>query len=246
MNKVVLVTGSSRGIGREIVKEYAKKGYDVVINYNSSYVAAKELEAEIKKYNVRSLLIKCDVSNEEEVKNMFNEVITTFDRIDVVINNAGIAMDTMFGDKKIENFKKIIDINLIGTFLVSKYFGSYMYDKREGNIINITSTNGIDTYYPESIDYDASKAGVISLTHNLAKEFSPYIRVNALALGWVDTDMNKDMDIEYKEKELDKIYLHRFANVSEIAKVAYFIGSEDASYINNSIIRVDGGSRWLI
>ena len=243
MNRVVLVTGSSRGIGKEIIREYARNNYDVVINYNNSYLEAKELESEIKKYNVRSLLIKCDVSNEEEVKNMFNEVTNTFNRIDVVINNAGIAIDTMFGDKKVENFRKIIDINLIGTFLVSKYFGSYMYDRKEGNIINITSTNGIDTYYPESIDYDASKAGVISLTHNLAKEFSPYVRVNALALGWVETDMNKDMDPEYKEKELKKIYLHRFAEPKEIAKVAYFVGSDDASYINNSIIRVDGGSR---
>ena len=242
MNKVVLVTGSSRGIGREIIREFAKNNYDVVINYNNSYLEAKSLEEEIKKYNIKSLLIKCDVSNEEEVKNMFNEVLNTFNRIDVVINNAGIAIDTMFGDKKVDNFRKIIDTNLIGTFLISKYFGSYMYDKKEGTILNITSTNGIDTYYPESIDYDASKAGVISLTHNLAKEFAPYIRVNALALGWVDTDMNKDMDLEYREKELEKIYLHRFGEVSEIAKVAYFI-SEEATYVNNSIIRVDGGSR---
>lgn len=240
MNKVVLVTGSSKGIGRAIIKEFSKNGYDVVINYNTSYLEAKTLEEEIKIYNVKVLLIKCDVGVESEVKEMFDKVIKEMGRIDVVINNAGIAIDTMFIDKSIDNFKKILDTNLIGTFLVSKYFGSYMYDKKEGVILNISSTNGIDTCYPESIDYDASKAGVISLTHNLAKEFSPYIRVNALALGWVDTDMNKDMDISFKEKELNKICLHRFANPFEIAKVAYFV-CNDGTYINSSIIRVDGG-----
>ena len=241
MNKVVLVTGSSRGIGKEIIREYARNNYDVVINYNNSYLEAKELESEIKKYNVRSLLIKCDVSNEEEVKNMFNEVINTFNRIDVVINNAGIAIDTMFGDKKVENFRKIIDINLIGTFLVSKYFGSYMYDRKEGNIINITSTNGIDTYYPESIDYDASKAGLNILTKDFAKLYAPYVLVNAVAPGWTDTEMNKEMDESYKKQEENKILLNRFAKPEEIANVVYFLSSDESSYINSTIIKVDGG-----
>ena len=240
MNKVVLVTGSSKGIGRAIIKEFSKNGYDVVINYNTSYLEAKTLEEEIKIYNVKVLLIKCDVGVESEVKEMFDKVIKEMGRIDVVINNAGIAIDTMFIDKSIDNFKKILDTNLRGGGGGGGGGGTYMYDKKEGVILNISSTNGIDTCYPESIDYDASKAGVISLTHNLAKEFSPYIRVNALALGWVDTDMNKDMDISFKEKELNKICLHRFANPFEIAKVAYFV-CNDGTYINSSIIRVDGG-----
>ena len=120
MNKVVLVTGSSKGIGRAIIKEFSKNGYDVVINYNTSYLEAKTLEEEIKIYNVKVLLIKCDVGVESEVKEMFDKVIKEMGRIDVVINNAGIAIDTMFIDKSIDNFKKILDTNLIGTFLVSK------------------------------------------------------------------------------------------------------------------------------
>lgn len=116
MNKVVLVTGSSKGIGRAIIKEFSKNGYDVVINYNTSYLEAKTLEEEIKIYNVKVLLIKCDVGVESEVKEMFDKVIKEMGRIDVVINNAGIAIDTMFIDKSIDNFKKILDTNLIGTF----------------------------------------------------------------------------------------------------------------------------------
>lgn len=241
MRKVVLVTGSSRGIGAAIIKEFALSNYDVVINYNHSEKEAILLQEEIKKYNVGSLVIKADISNEEEVKNMVEKVIDKFGHIDVLVNNASIAIDTIFEDKTVSNFKRILDVNLIGTFLVSKYVSKYMLENKCGNIINISSTNGIDTYYPESLDYDASKAGVISITHNLAKQFAPYIRVNAVAPGWVNTDMNKDMDLSYKKNEESKILLNRFAETKEIAKVVKFLASDDASYINNSIIRVDGG-----
>ena len=134
---------------------------------------------------------------------------------------------------------KTLDVNLIGPFLLSRKCSKYM--PKGSSIIMISSTNGIDTYYPYSIDYDASKAGLISLMHNLSLEYSPNIRVNAIAPGWVNTDMNKELDNEYVDKECKKILLGRFAEPEEIAKVVYFLTSEDASYINNSVIRVDGG-----
>ncbi len=242
MGKVALVTGSSRGIGASIVYELARIGYDVIINYNNSYNEALELENEIKnKFGVKTLLVKCDISKEDEVKEMVNKIMSTFNKIDVLVNNAGIAIDTAFEDKTYENFRKTIDTNLIGTFLVSRLVGDIMYQNNSGKIVNIASTNGIETYYEESLDYDASKAGVISLTHNLAKHYAPYINVNAVAPGWVDTDMNKELDKEFVNEECKKIYLKRFATSIEIAKVVAFLVSDDASYINNSIIRVDGG-----
>lgn len=233
---VVLVTGSSKGIGRETIIKYAKEGYDVVINYNNSKEEALLLEEEVKKYKVKSLCIKADISNEEEVINMINIIKEEFNALDVLINNAGISIDTAFEDKTLENFRRILDVNLIGTFLVSKYASKIM---NKGVIINVSSTNGIDTVYPESLDYDASKAGVISLTHNLAKQFAPNIRVNAICPGWVKTEMNKELDNEFIDNELSKIKLNRFAEPSEIADAIYNISI--CTYINDSIIRVDGG-----
>ena len=240
--KTVLVTGASRGLGRSIIIKFAENNYNVVINYNNSKKEALELERYIKdNYQVEVLTIKADVGNEIEVKNMFNEIINKFNTIDVVVNNAGIAIDTIFEDKTVDNFHKILDTNLIGTFLVSKYASKYMLEKKEGNIINISSTNGIDTYYPYSMDYDASKAGVISLTKNLSKELSPYIRVNCVCPGWINTDMNKELDKDYIEEEINKINLKRFAEPMEIANVVYFLARDEASYVNGSILIVDGG-----
>jgi len=165
----------------------------------------------------------------ETIKNKFNN-------IDILVNNAGIAIDTPFEDKTINNFRKILDVNLIGTFLVSKYVYTIM---NKGVIINISSTNGIDTTYPESLDYDASKAGVISLTHNLATQYAPNIRVNAICPGWVNTDMNSELDKKFIENETKKIKLGRFADPEEIADAIYYISK--CTYINDSIIRVDGG-----
>lgn len=240
--KTVLVTGASRGLGKSIALKFAGNNYNIVINYNNSKDEAQELERYIKNnYKVEVLIIKADVSNEIEVKKMFNEIINKFNSIDIVVNNAGIAIDTIFEDKTIDNFHKILDTNLIGTFLVSKYASKYMLEKKEGNIINISSTNGIDTYYPYSMDYDASKAGVISLTKNLSKELSPYIRVNCVCPGWINTDMNKELDKDYIEEEINKINLKRFAEPIEIANVVYFLASDEASYVNGSILIVDGG-----
>lgn len=240
MNKVVLITGGSSGIGKETVYKFAKNGYDVIFTYNKSKETSKTIEKDIKSsYNVNIYSIKCDISMENDVKSLANFVKDKTNKIDVLVNNAGIAIDNLFEEKTVEEFKKVIDTNLIGTFSVIKYLGNLINDG--GSIINISSTNAIDSYYIESIDYDASKIGIISLTHNLAKYYAPRVRVNCICPGWVDTLMNKDLSKEQKDSENKKILLNRFAKPSEIANVIYFIASDEGSYINDAIIKVDGG-----
>ena len=194
------------------------------------------------RYNIKALTIKADISKEEEVQAMVADAIEEFKKIDVLVNNASIAKDNILELKTKEEFASVININLVGTFLVTKEVSKYMKEERDGAIINVSSTNAIDSYYPYSMDYDASKAGVISLTMNFAVELSPYIRVNAVAPGWVNTDMNKEIDINYKKDLEEKILLNRFAEPTEVAKVIYFLASDDASYINGEVIKIDGGS----
>lgn len=241
--KTVLVTGSSKGIGYETIKKYAENNYNVVITYKDDYNSAIKLEKEIKeKYNINTLVLKLDLTDEENIKNVITKIKNKFNNLDILVNNASIAIDTTFEDKNKTNFMKILEVNLVGTFLISKYASQIM--SNNSNIINISSTNGIDSYYIESLDYDASKAGVISLTHNLANQLSPKTRVNCICPGWVNTNMNKNLDQQFKTKEENKILLNRFANPREIANVVYFLTSEEASYINDSIIKVDGGVKY--
>ncbi len=240
--KTVLITGASKGLGASIARVFAQNNHNIILNYNNSEEEALKLTEELKQYNVEILSIKANIKKEDEIKNMVSISIEKFKKIDVLINNAGIAIDTTFGDKTKENFIKIIDTNLIGPFLVAKYVGEYMLKEKQGSIINISSTNGIDTYYEYSLDYDASKAGLISLTHNLATHYAPYIRVNCVAPGWINTEMNKELDEQYIKEEENKILLNRFAEPEEIAKVVYFLSTDDAKYINNETIRVDGGT----
>ena len=240
--KVVLITGSSRGIGRSTAIKYAQNNYNVVINYNNSYDKARELgDYLVSTYEIEVMIVKADVSNEVEVKDMVDKVISKFGNIDVLVNNASIAIDSDFISKDSNSFNEILNTNLVGTFLVSKEVSKYMKENRSGVIINVSSTNGIDSMYVESLEYDASKAGVISLTHNLAEYLKPYVRVNCVCPGWVNTDMNKDLDSSYIEEENKRIMLNRFAEPEEIANVIYFLATDEASYINNSIIKVDGG-----
>lgn len=240
--KVVWVTGSSSGIGEATIKEFASLGADVVIHYYQHKEQAESIEKFIQShYQVETLLVQGDVANEEDVKRMVEEVLNKFGQIDVLVNNAGIAIDTTFEDKTVDNFRRTLDVNLIGTFLMGKYIGKIMFNQKTGRIINISSTNGIDTVYPESIDYDASKAGVLSLTKNLAIQYAPYVLVNTLAPGWVNTPMNQELDSEMIEAEEKKILLGRFASPEEIAHVVVFLASDKASYINASVLRVDGG-----
>ena len=241
MNKNVLITGGSSGLGKSTAELFAKKGYNIIISYNTHKKEAEALKEELeKKYNIKVLSIKVDITKEEEIQQMIKEITDKFNTIDVLVNNAGIAIDTTFEDKTKEIFKKTLEVNLVGTFLVSKYVSKIM---KKGSIINISSTNGIDSYYPFSMDYDSSKAGVNLLTKNLAIELAPNIRVNAIAPGWINTPMNKDLSKEFKEEEIKKIALQRFAEPEEIANIIYFLATEEASYINGSIIIADGGRK---
>ena len=243
MKKVVLVTGSSSGIGREIVRKLASD-YEVIIHYHNSYDNALKLKEELDSlYNKDVLIVKCDLSKEKEIDSMLSTIYTRYNNIDILVNNAGIAIDTDFVDKTKENFMKTLEVNLVAPFLLSKKIGLKMKDNKEGVIINISSTNGIDTMYPEGLDYDASKAGLINLSSNLANYLAPYVRVNTVCPGWVNTEMNKELDEEFINSEKEKILMGRFANPEEIASLVKFLISDEASYINNSVIRIDGGKR---
>lgn len=219
---ICLVTGSSRGLGKEIIKKFASEGFEVIINYNKSEKDAYKLADEI---GSKARVIKCDISNEEEVRDMFDQI----DHLDVLINNAAIADDKDPLEKSALEFNRVLHTNLTGTFLVTKYAIEKMGN---GSIVNISSTNGIDTYYPESIDYDASKAGIISLTHNFAKYLSD-IRVNCICPDWIDTEMNKDMDEIYKAKI-------NFIKPDVLASLVYKVAMNKG--INNQIIKVGDNS----
>ena len=240
-NKTVLVTGGSRGIGRAISIAFAKEKANIVINYLNNEKEAEIVRDIIETYGVKSIIIKADVSKEKDVKRMIKETFDTFGSIDILINNAGIAIDLDFDKKEVKDWTDTLNTNLVGTFLTSKYAKEYMLKQKKGKIINISSTNGYETTSPYSLDYDASKAGIINLTRNLAQQFAPYINVNSIAPGWVDTDMNKDLPEDYMKEEKEKIFLKRFAEPEEIANVAVFLASDKARYINGETIRVDGG-----
>lgn len=237
MKKTALITGASGGLGLALAN-IMSNDYNLVLTYNTNEKTLKDLEQKLKDVT-KIKIIKCDLTNEEDIKNLVEESINEFSKIDVLINNAAMCYDEPVELKTKETFMKVLDINLVAPFLLSKYVAQHMLEQKQGKIINISSTNGIDTNYPESIDYDASKAGLISLTRNLAKHYAPYIIVNAIAPGWIETPMNKDMDENYKKQEEEKILLKRFAKPDEIAHAVLFLCEN--TYINGTVIRVDGG-----
>lgn len=237
--KTVFISGASRGLGASIARVFASNKYNVIINYNKSEVEANRLKETLEsEYNINCYVYKCDVSNEEEVQEMFNKIKDEIGNIDCVVNNAGISLDNSLIDKTYVEFMKVISVNLLGTYLISKYSLEVL---KKGCIINIASNNVYEESYIESIDYDASKAGVISLTHSLARFLAPNIRVNAVAPGWILTDMTKDLDLNFKKCEEDKILLKRFGKSEEIADAVYFLASNE--YVNDCILRIDGGIR---
>lgn len=245
MNKVVLVTGGAQGIGKAIVLELAKNHYDVVINYLTSNKAAALLEEEIKKnYDVRVMTVKADVSKEEEVDAMISLIEKQWGGVDILVNNAAVDLSNLFHLKTADEFRKTLDVNVVGAFNCSKRVYRHMLDQEYGRIINISSTNGINTYYPMCIDYDASKAALISLTHNLAFEYGPYINVNAIAPGFIGTDNELDgYDEEFLKEEQEKIMVNRYGKPEEVAYLVKFLISDEANFINNTIIRIDGGQK---
>ncbi len=235
MTKTVLITGCTSDIGIATARLFAKNNYDIIIHYHNNEEKANMLKKELEdSYGVSCNIVKADISKEDDVRDMFN----TINKLDCLVNNAALAIDNYYRDKTAEEFNKVIETNLTGTFLVIKY-ASKLIDK--GTIINVSSNNAINDNNPISMDYDASKAGVISLTHNFARELAPKIRVNAVAPGWVSTTSVKEINPSFLDEEKKKILLQRLASPDDIANVIYFLSSESASYINDEIIRIDGG-----
>lgn len=245
MNKVVLITGGAQGIGKAIALELGKQGYDIVINYLSSKKDAEILKDKIiKDYGVRCIAIQCDVSKEYEVDKMISTIEAKLGGVDILINNAAIDLSNLFHLKNAEEFRKTLDVNVVGAFNCSKRVYRHMIDQEYGRIINVSSTNGINTYYPMCIDYDASKAALISMTHNLAFEFAPYVNVNCIAPGFIGTENELDgYDEEFLKEETEKIMVNRYGKPEEVAYLVKFLISDEANFINNTIIRIDGGQK---
>lgn len=240
-DKVALITGASRGIGKAIALKFAQNGANVIINYSSSQSQAEELKEEIEKIGTKAMIIKCDVSNADEVSQMFSQVEKEFGRLDILVNNAGITKDGLILRMNEEDFDKVIAINLKGAFLCARAAAKMMVKQRSGNIINISSVVGIAGNIGQA-NYAASKAGIIGLTKSLAKELaSRNIRVNAIAPGFIKTDMTEVLSDKVKEVMLSSIPLGRFGEADEVANVALFLASNLSSYITGQVIVVDGG-----
>lgn len=248
MAKTVLITGSAKGIGKAIALKLAECGYDIVINYLNSHDEAIELKKYlIDTFAVECLTIRADVSKEDDVDRMVEEIESKLGGVDILINNAAIDMPDLFNRKDADTFRKVLDVNVVGAYNCAKRVSEYMLNNKYGKIINISSTNGINTYYPMCFDYDASKAALISLTHNLAVQYAPYINVNAIAPGFIGTEKELEgYDEEFLKEETDKILLKRYGRPEEVADLVSFLISDEASYINNSIIRIDGGQMGSI
>ena len=239
--KVVVVTGASRGIGKEIALKYAENGYNVAINYVSDKTNVEELEKEFKEKGAEALIVKADVSKSEQVQEFIKAVIEKYGKIDVLVNNAGITRDMLLMRMKEEDFDKVIEINLKGTFLVTKEVVPYMMKKRDGKIISLSSVVGV-TGNAGQCNYSASKAVIIGFTKSIAKELaSRNIRANAVAPGFIDTDMTNVLSDEVKENINKQIPMRRMGTAREIANVVYFLGSEESSYITGQVINIDGG-----
>ncbi len=239
--KVALITGGTRGIGREIAKKFAKEGCNLVLNYVSDNTDVEKIKSEFNEYGIDVLVLKADVSVFSDCENLVKEAIAKFGKIDILVNNAGITKDTLIAMMKEDAFDKVIDVNLKGTFNVTKNVVPYMMKKRNGNIINISSVVGVVGNAGQS-NYAASKAGIIGFTKSLAKELAPRnIRVNAVAPGFIDTDMTSVLSDKVKENINLQIPLKRMGKAEEVANVVSFLANDESSYITGQVINVDGG-----
>ena len=241
MNKVALITGGARGIGKQIAITLAKEGYNIALNYRSNTEELRSLKEEIESFNVKCALVQGDVSVFEDTQNIVNETIEEFGQIDVLVNNAGITKDMLLLRMKKEDFENVLDVNLVGTFNMTKNVANHMMKAKQGRIINVSSVVGVSGN-PGQANYAASKAGIIGFTKSLAKELaSRNILVNAIAPGFIETDMTNVLKEDVKEKILDQIPLKRIGNAEEVANVVKFLASEDSSYITGQVIHIDGG-----
>ncbi len=241
MNKTALITGATRGIGKQIALTLAQNGYDIAINYRTENDALKETKKQIEEKGVKCLTVQGDVSNFEDCEKFVKEIIEEYGKIDVLVNNAGITKDTLLMRMKKEDFEDVIDTNLVGTFNVTKNVISHMMKARSGRIINISSVVGVAGNAGQT-NYSASKAGMIGFTKSLAKEVaSRGILVNAVAPGFIETGMTDVLKDEIKEEIAKSIPLKRMGKTEDVANIVKFLVSEESSYITGQVINVDGG-----
>lgn len=241
MDKCALITGATRGIGKQIAITLAKQGYNIALNYRKENEELENTKKEIEKIGVQILAVKGDVANFEDCENFVKQVIERFGQIDVLVNNAGITKDMLLMRMKKEDFEQVIDTNLVGTFNVTKNVVPYMMKARSGRIINISSVVGISGNAGQT-NYSASKAGIIGFTKSLAKEIaSRNILVNAVAPGFIETNMTDVLKDDVKQEIAKNIPLKRMGTTQDVANVVKFLVSDDSSYITGQVINVDGG-----
>ena len=239
--KCAVITGASRGIGKCIATKFAKEGANVVINYRNNEEEALKVKQELEDLGSQVLVVKADVSELEQAENLIKEAKKEFGRVDILVNNAGITKDNLIIRMKEEDFDSVIKTNLKGAFNCLKAVTPIMLNQKYGKIVNMASVVGV-VGNPGQVNYCASKAGLIGMTKSLAKEIgSRNITVNAIAPGFIDTDMTKILSDDQKKKILSQIPLNKFGNVEDIANVALFLGSENSNYITGQVIHVDGG-----
>ena len=240
--KVALITGGSRGIGKKIAEKFARNGYNIVINYVSEKTDVNKLESDLSQNGkVEVLCIKCDVTDFNSCQEMVKEAVDKFGKIDVLVNNAGITKDNLLMRMKEEDFDKVINVNLKGTFNMTKNVISYMMKKRSGRIVNISSVVGVSGNSGQA-NYAASKAGIIGFTKSVAKELaSRNILANAVAPGFIETDMTDVLSESVKESIYSQIPLKKMGKPEEVANAVYFLGSDENTYITGQVLNVDGG-----
>ena len=241
MNKVAFITGATRGIGRQIAITLAKEGFDIAINYRKENEDLIETKKLVESQNVKCFTVQGDVSSFEDSERMVKDIIEEFNHIDILVNDAGITKDMLLMRMKKEDFESVIGVNLVGTFNITKNVIPYMMKNRSGRIINVSSVVGISGNAGQT-NYSASKAGIIGFTKSLAKEVgSRNILVNAVAPGFIETQMTDVLKEEVKEEISKTIPLKRMGTVEDVANVVKFLASKDSSYITGQVINIDGG-----
>lgn len=239
--RLAIVTGGSGGIGSSICRKLAAANMDLVINYRTNKDSAQEVERICREYSVETLLVKADVSREEESKILFDQAMEKFGRVDVIVNNAGITRDNLLMRMSLDDFKNVIDVNLLSAFHMMKLGSRIMLKQRSGSIINISSIVGLRGN-PAQVNYSASKAGLIGMTKSLAKELArKNIRVNAVAPGFIDTNMTADLSERARKEIIKNIPLNKLGQGEDVANLVNFLASEESSYITGQVISVDGG-----
>lgn len=246
MNKVALITGASRGMGKAEAYEFASRGYDVIINFVNSKEQAEFIKSEIEqKYNIRACIIQADLYKEADVRKLVSKALCEFGKVDVLVNNAGIALYSDFNNKSIDSWEKSMQINVYAPFLLTQLLGAEMVKNKYGKIVNIATIDVMTTYNAESAEYDASKAALINLTKTSSLQLQPYVNVNCVCPGWVETDMNKNLPQELLDYQASKTCKGRMAKPEEVAKLVAFLASDDADFIDGEVIKIDGGYKLM-